>query len=381
MLDETRYTAGADAYKGFQTADLDFNYQFVDDSYTGSIKYSFITNWANLFYSLDFGPTLNRRWDSQVSYLSRSGAGVNESFLYADERLHIDHSDRLSTNYEYLLVSNDTEGQRDTSNTATFQLTYHRYRNLVNTVTLQGFYETVTPQGHIDYYAAELGSGYNHSIPWGGNLTLGTDGRYEIDQDHVSGPVNVFDEKHTAPSFFGHGIGFTLNNPFVLTSTIVMYDIRGGARIPTRLGVDYSIAAQGQSTQIVILPTTLVIHPSDPLEVSYSYVSGPNGRYSTTSWSANAGLTFSWMSLNFSYVQFNQSLESGVGAQYLYNSRQESAQLNVHKEWESFDASANALYQIYHTQSQVSGVRLHAAELRRVSDLPTPMEPENDPSI
>src|ERR1019366_4930884 len=126
-----------------------------------------------------------------------------------------------------------------------------------------------------------------------------SDGRYEIDQDHISGPIAVVDEQHTAPPFFGPGIGFTLNNPFAVTASIVMFDTRGGARIPTTAGVDYTIVSQGQLTQIVILPTTVVILPGDPLTVSYSYVVAPNGRYSTTTWSAGAGVTFGWMAFHF----------------------------------------------------------------------------------
>ncbi len=353
--DETRDIVGADAYKGFQTADLDFNYQFIDDKYTGNIAYSFITNWLNLNYSLDFGPTLNRRWDSQVSYLTLSGNGLNESFLYADERLRIDHFKNLFTTYEYLLVSTDTQGQRDTSNTATFQVQYRPFPNLTQTVSLQGFYETLSPGGHLDYYAAETSPSYTRSIPWGGTFDLGTDGRYEIDQDHTGGPVTVLGEKHTAPAFFGPGIGFTLNSPFVDTSTIVMYDTRGGGRRVTTLGVDYYIVAQGQLTQIVIIPTTVVIEPGDPLEVNYSYVAGPSGRYSTTTLGAEAGVTFGWIALNFSHQQISQSLQSGTGAQFLYNYHQENAELNVHKEWEWFDARGLALYQIFHTRAQATG--------------------------
>src|SRR5208283_4779474 len=159
-IDETRDIAGVDAYKGFQTADLDFNYQFVNDKYTGSIPYTFVTNWLNLTYSLDFGPTLNRNWVSQVSYLTRTGGGLSESFLYADERLRIDHFKNLFTTYEYLLVRTDTQGQTDTSNTATFQLQYSAFKNLTNTLMLQGFYETISPGGHIDYVAVETSPNY-----------------------------------------------------------------------------------------------------------------------------------------------------------------------------------------------------------------------------
>lgn len=354
-IDETRNIAGADVYKGFQTADLDFNYQYIDDKYTGSIPYSFVTNILNLFYSLDFGPTLNRRWDSQINYLTLSGNGTSQSFLYADERLRIDHFRNLATTYEYLLVSTDSNGIRETSNTAIFQLQYSPFRNLTNNFMLEGFYDTISSGGgHLDYYAVEDTPSYYHAIPWGGTLTLSTGGRYEIDQNHTEGSVPVVDEKHTAPAFFGPGIGFNLRNAFVVTSTIVMYDTFKG-RIPCKLGVDYITEAQGQFTKIVILPTTILIHPNDPLEVSYSYIVGPTGRYITTTWSANAGVNFGWIALNFSHQQLNQSLQSGTGAQYLYNFHQENVQLNLHKEWEFFDARGLALYQVYHTRSQATG--------------------------
>ena len=137
-VNETRNIGGFDAEKGFQTADLDVTYQLVDDSYTGSTPaYSFITQWASCNYSLDFGPTLNRRWDSLISYLTRSGNGVDESFLYADEKLRIDHFKNLSTTTEYLLTDTDTQGQQDVDNSLMYQVQYRPYRNLTNTLTLQ----------------------------------------------------------------------------------------------------------------------------------------------------------------------------------------------------------------------------------------------------
>ncbi len=352
--DETRDVAGLDAYKGFLTGDLDFNYQFVNDRYTGSISNSYTTNWAGLTYSLDFGPALNRRLDSQITYLSRDGDGESEQFLYADNRVRIDHFTNLSTTYEDLFVYTDSQGQWDASNMASFEIQHHLYQNLVNSLTLQGFYEMLS-QGHRDFGAVEHNTGYNRSIPWGGNIFFGGDERYQIEQDHVNGPITVLDEKHTAPPFFGPGLGFTLGSPFVVTSTIVMYDTRGGARIPTVLGVDYVLVPQGQLTEIVILPTTLKILPGDPLEVSYSYVVGPTGRYSTTSLSADGGVTFGWIGFFLSHQQTSQSMQSGQGAQYLYSMHEETGQLNLQRDWEWVYARAVATYEIYHTRSQSTG--------------------------
>jgi len=134
-----------------------------------------------------------------------------------------------------------------------------------------------------------------------------------------------------------------------------MYDIRGGARIPTTLGVDYITLQQGQLTKIVILPTTVVILPGDPLEVNYSYVTGPTGRYSTTSLTATGGMSFGWIAFNISHSQTNQKMQSGEGSEFLYSQHQETGQLNLQKDWEWFAASAVAVYEIYHTHSASFG--------------------------
>ena len=355
-IDDTRDVVGVDADKGFQTADLDFSYQLVNDTLTGTNRISFSNSWSSLNYSLDFGPDLTRNWSSYLTYLGHSGGGTNESYLYDDERLKIDRFANLTSSYENVLSYTDTQGQSVTTDLATFALEYQLYRNLLTTFTLQGSYVAVSPGGHQDFAAVELSQGYNHSIPWGGTIFLSADGRYEIDQSHVSGPVTVLDEQHTAPSFFGPGLGFTLSSAFVVTSTIVMYDTRGGGRIPTTLGVDYVTVQQGPLTKIVILPTTVVILPGDPLAVNYSYAVAPNGRYSTTSLTASAGVSFGWIALSIAHQQTDQTMQSGVGSQYLYSQHQESGQMTLHHDWEWVAASANALYGIYHTQSQSTGI-------------------------
>ena len=344
-LDETRDILAYGADKGFQTADLNFYYQYISDSYTGNNILPFTTQWVNLNYSLDFGPDLNRRWDSRVDYYTSSGAFA-QTFLYADERLHIDHFQNLSTNYEYLLSRITGEGETDTSQTGIFQLQHRLYQSLLTTLTLQGFYDTLT-QGARDFYAGGLTPNYTRSIPWGGTLYLNGDGRYEIDDNHLSGSqVPVVDEQHTATPG-----GFTLNQPFVAASTIVVVDIRGGGRIPCRLHIDYDVAQLGPLTQIVPIPTSLVIQPGDLLEVSYSYNVAAHGRYSTTTLIGNAGMTFSWIDFNLQHEQIDENLLSGQGGEFLYNLHQDQGRVEVHHEWEPVDARATALYGTYDESS------------------------------
>ncbi|MFZ0888019.1 MAG: hypothetical protein WA005_06175 [Candidatus Binataceae bacterium] len=343
-LDETRDSLAYEADKGFQTADLNFNYQFVSDRYTGNNTFSFSTQWANLNYNLDFGPNLNRRFDSRVSYYTSSGAFA-QSFLYADERLHIDHFQNLSTTYEYLLSDISSQGQRDTSQTGIFQLEHRLYQNLTTLLTLQGFYDTLT-QGQRDFYAVELTPSYSHSIPWGGTLYLNGSGRYEIDDNHLSGSqIPVVNEEHTAtPS------GFTLNNPFVVVSSIVVVDTRSG-RVPCQLDRDYDVIAEGTLTEIVPIPTSPIIRPGDPLEVSYSYQVATQGQFSTKILLAGAGMSFSWINFDYQHQQTDQTMLSGQGGQFLYDLQQDQGRIDVHREWESVDARANALYQTYDSTS------------------------------
>jgi hypothetical protein len=74
QLDQNGDIVDYTAEKGFQTADLRFHYEFENERDTGTYHLDFQTQQANLRYSQDFGPNLNRNWDSarisvfQVNY-------------------------------------------------------------------------------------------------------------------------------------------------------------------------------------------------------------------------------------------------------------------------------------------------------------------------
>jgi hypothetical protein len=340
--DDQRDTVGLDAHKGFQTADLDLDYQFVRDSVSGTNNLSYDTQWLTADYSLDFGPSLNRHWISRINYYDIAGS-FGQKLLYVNEQLHIDYFKNLSTTYQYDFSRTQSEGQTVMTNTGAFQLYYGLFRSLGTTVDLQGMYETL-PGGYVDFYAAGLGHTYTRTIPWGGNLYLGLLNRYQMNDDHLpSGTIQVIDEQHTATP-----TGFTLDNPFVVTSTIAVFDVQSGSRIPTTKGVDYNIVAQGNLTQIVILPTSLIIHPGDALDINYQYQTQPSASFSITTTSANAGVSFSWFDLAFDYERDRQHLESGQAAQFfLYNLTSETAAADAHGDWEWFGTRVGARYQNY----------------------------------
>lgn len=345
-LNDTRDDVSYDAHKGFETADLGINYEFVKDVIRGSNSLQYQTQHFSLLYSLDFGPRLNRRWDSHVSYVQREGS-FSQTYLVVDERLGIDHRPNLSTSYQYQFSHMDIIGQTTDTHFGTFTLSHRLFNNLSTAATVWGSYQTLTG-GNITNYGASMSPSYTRSIPWNGTFFLATDTSYNISDNSLQGGnIQVADEQHSAPAVFG--IPFTLNNPFVITSSIVMVDGRGGGRIPTQPGVDYNVVPLGNQTQIVILPTTVVIQPNDPLLVSYTYQIPASAKFSTTTWTVNTGVNFGWIGLSYLHLQTRQKLLSGTAFGFLNDTDEDLGTVDLHKEWEALDSRAMASYEIYNS--------------------------------
>lgn len=345
-IDEQREVVDYTADKGFQTADLGLRYQFDNERDTGTSKLAFQTQNIGLSYDLDFGPNLNRAWSSDVDYYSRTGSGGAQEYLSVNEMLNIAHYENLSTSYLYQLQYNNNQQQGATTyQFGLFQLQHNLFENLNETLSLGGIYQTFSG-GDITAYWIGGAGGYNHALPWSGTFFLNISGQYEIQDNSLSSSqIPVTDEPHTAPSSLGTNIGFFLNNNFVLTATIVMVDNAHGGRIPTVLNVDYDVLQIGNQTEIIPLPTSLIIHPGDPLLVSYSYQVPASARFSTTTKTVNVGVTFPWIDASYSYQAIDQNLLSGVGAQYLVSQTTNTVNIGVHHDWESFAGLANAMYQ------------------------------------
>lgn len=267
------------------------------------------------------------------------------SFLWIDEQLRIDHYRNLFTIYRYLLTR-IADGTSATTHDATAEVNYSFYRNLVNDLQAEGRYETLTG-GRMMMFAGQSSPSYQRMLPWGGNFSLAVGGRYEIDDNKLAGgQVSIMDESHTAPTILSATLGFTLNNPFAITATIVMVDNRGGARIPTTLNVDYQIVPEGNLTEIIPLPTSPVIQPGDPLLVSYTYQVAPSARYSTTSHWANVGVHYPWFELSFEHDDFRQSLLSGRDSSFLQSRTSNIADLELIGKWGPLDGRASGAYEI-----------------------------------
>jgi hypothetical protein len=224
--DETRNIVRYNAHKGGETSDLDLRYELNDVSDPLNPTNVFDSNTVRAAHSLDFGPTLNRRLDSVFYYFDRTGSAPG-SFLSVDEGLHLDHHSDLATDYHYMFSQSDSEAGVTTTQAGRAGLIHHLYHALTTILDARGGYQRF-PTGDKSLYGGQADLDYERRLPWHGQFSLNTATGYQVDDNNfTASQIEVVNEPHTAPPVFGAGAGFTLDNSFVLTDTIVMVDVRG----------------------------------------------------------------------------------------------------------------------------------------------------------
>jgi len=334
-----------DAHKGYQTADLTLQYRYDDLKDSLRADTGFTTNTANLYYSVDFGPTLNWRWNSINNYVQRSGLSGNNS-LTTNQDLRIYHNVDLYSNYRYTHSRYETASGTTATNTLTFLVSQRWYNNLTASLHALGSH-TDLPEGTTKTYGAGPGLNYRRNISPKGRLLLHANGTYRInDNDLQTNQIKRENEPHqVAPSFPVGDPGFLLENPFVVESSIVVVDRRDGSEFATTEGLDYEVINEGDSTRIRPLPTSVILQAGDPLEVSYTYVVAPSIRYSTTLLSVGGTIDFGWISFSAAHDSSNQQLLEGADRGYLQDRTTDTASVRVRGRWRQMLATADAAYQ------------------------------------
>ena len=344
--DQTRNIVRYTAHKGGETSDLDLRYEFNDVNDDVNPTNVFDSHTVRLGHSVDFGPTLNRRLDSIVYYFTRDGS-AGGSYLSLDEGLRLDHQRDLSTDYRYNFTRSDSDAGLTTTNAATVGLLYRLYQQLLTTAGARGMRQEF-PTGDETIGSAQTGLDYYRPLAWSGQLYAGTSAGYQVnDNNFTSSEIEVVDEPHTAPPVLGAGAGFTLDNAFVVTDTIVMVDVRGGARLPTTLGVDYALSPQGSLTKIIPLPGSPVIRPGDPLEVSYTYAVDPSVTFSTTTVTARTGVDFAWVAASYEHLFSDQGRLAGTATPgFLINQNLDRFTFELRHQWNAVYVRSALAYEI-----------------------------------
>jgi len=341
-----------DAFKGFQTADLRLSYRIEDILDTERVDNGFITHTANLNYGLDFGPTLNRRWTSINTYISRTGLNSNDSFS-ANQNLLVHHNVNLSTNYQYTFSQFDSEIGMSTMHSANFAVNHRLYRNLSSSLNVQGN-SAELPEGTTKGYGAGPTFNYRRSISEQGHLSLRASANYRINEnDLTADTIRVNNEFHQVDTDFPLGdTGFLLAELFVVTESIVIVDRRGGSQLAITAGIDYEVIVEGDRTRIRPLPTSVILQANDPLEVSYQHAVAPSLKYATKSLGLRAGVDFGWLAFSVSHSVSNQSLLSGIDNDLLQDTTTNAADLRVRGTWQRLQFSADAGYRSENSSRQ-----------------------------
>ena len=342
--DDHRDAAIFDFQNGGENSDLNFQYQYnrLDNRAYETGSYS--SNSANLVYSIDFGPTLNRRWDSRVNYYSRNGRTVDSNLktLDVNEFVTIDHSVERSSYYNYQLTRQDTPLGNVTTQSGSVQAYQQVYNNLSATGNVSGI-RTSLPDGSISSLGAAGNASYNHPLPWQGNVTLGVGGGYAETKSHVAnGLVQVTDAVYTVPQNVGAGAAIELKDRNILTSSLVVVVIKGGARVPAVLDVDYTIRLDGDRTSLVPNPLSVVMLPGDTLNVSYGFGVSSDAKYATSSASGSVALDWRWIGASYSHDQTDQWPLSGTDSSFLLDEHRDNVSLWLFGSWDALTARADA---------------------------------------
>ena len=332
---ERRNVLTYEGQRGWIDSEMNIRYELTDLTDEIIPDLSYRSHDASFYYSLDFGPELNRRWDSRIHFLTRSGV-ANLTNLNVDESLRIDHTDRFETDYRYLLVRIDTAGGETTTHTGTFHLRHRLYDSLTTNFNLGGTFQML-PNGERDQYRGRLDFDYTKKLPYDGRLNIGLGGGLQFDTNRFSSTESfVPQETHTAGTPFA--LPMDLTNPFVVSGSIVVTKIATGPLPagcfpppgpPTLLvlGQDYTVQTFGDITQIVAIPCSGItpgINPGDTIAVDYGFSVSPSLSFFTIPWHLSASVDYRWIRPYFMHEQTDQKLISGQDGRFLDNQRSDT---------------------------------------------------------
>lgn len=334
--DQSQSTVEVKADKGFTTADLRFRY--VANELSSAAQPSNLSQSANLFYTQDFGPGLNRNFGSSLSYSTSNGLLPGKT-LAATETLHIAHLTNLSTDYNYSFSNEEIGGVSSTQHTGSFSLSHRLYENLTTSVALSGNQVTL-PIGTLTNYNGNLSQSYQHSLPGSGGLSLNWSGGYQRDINALSvGRVNVYQAfTVTAPTPLDEV--FKLERPFVDIDSIRVYNV-----LPTEelvlldLGPDYTVDLFGNVTYITLKYDPL--SPVKEIRVFYDFELDPSVEYETLSAGYGVGVDYGWIGATYQHQQSERTPLVG-DARFLNSTSSDSFSLNLRGSWRGLQTSARA---------------------------------------
>lgn len=340
--DETRNIVSYEGARGWENAEGSLRYEFTDlaDRVLPGLDYQ--SHEASAYYSLDFGPELNRRWDSRVRFFTRTGASELTTAT-VDEMLRIDHTDWLQSNYRYALQYVETPGGATTTHTGSVGLRHRLYESLTTDARLETI-RSSQPNGQIATYRGRADTTYRKRLPGDGLLSIGAGAglAYDDNQFRQSEGFVPQEALFAATPF---ALPIALVNPNVVATSIVVTKTAFGPQpagciappgppTPLVLGRDYTVRTVGQTTEIVPIAcagATPGINPGDSLAVEYRFTLSPSLAYTTASWRGDVSLDYGWVRPYLLYEQTDQRRISGQDSSLLDDQRTATAGVELRR--------------------------------------------------
>ena len=322
-FDQTQNVVSLNAHNGTDTSDLSGSLQYVDFLYPTFPQGAYHSIGGNMYYSGDYGADLGSTWTSAIAYNDRTGELPLETFDIA-ETLTVHHNTDVQSNYQYNLFQQSGNGFNTVNQNATAGLFANVWRHLQVTANASAVYNSYS-LGTVEGASGSLGLDYTRNLPGNGQVGVNLQGTYNWFSDNLTtGDVSIVEESYSAPPTLGVGSGIPLNNTFVVGSSIVVVDTRGGARLPTAVNVDYTVVADGDKTRILVLPTSHVIQPNDPLAISYTYALPAQATYRSSTESVTLSLDYGWFGLTYNHTQTQSPPLTQAGVQFVGDSTSDS---------------------------------------------------------
>ncbi len=246
-------------------------------------------------------------WNNSFSFFSRKSKKTRYYNLDMTETLALKHRYGLSTNYSYSLSTITSNAFTSFVNSGFATIQHQLFESLTSYATLSGTYQSMNT-GKEKSYAFTRGLNYNKKLPFKSKIQITykkADGKTDRQMKNVV--IRKVGEKHLilndAPIF--------LDEPNVLTNTIVVYNQEGDIFYEEGENKDYVIETIGDMTQIIRTPLSR-IRLDQVILVDYDYRALPSILYSTRSNSFGASFTFNRLGMYYKRTVHKQTLLSGM---------------------------------------------------------------------
>ncbi len=180
------------------------------------------TDRYSLLHDLNFGSDEENRLDSLFNFVDQSGSFDYKNWQW-EERLRLQHSRRLKTNYDlrFSELKRETFKNQETRGRAGFE--YKLYDNVVTTANIFTSKTDLDTQGDIKQNGGTVAVNYWKNNPWGTLFSTYTASLTKSKQSGGAGTGVVIDESH----IFTDPLPITLDRVNIDTSSIVVTDNTG----------------------------------------------------------------------------------------------------------------------------------------------------------